>query len=387
MRNRILYWSVIFLFSFVILTTPQIPGTSKSTLVSCYVAPGGDDTKACTSLGTACESINGALTKPGCTDINVAAGTYRGSGNEPVVTINKSIQLIGGWDAAFTIPSGMSIIDGEDARLGIEIQSGTVLVEQFTITNGEADGAAGIQNNGHLTLFECTISNNNDIGDWTSEGGGIRNGSGTLRLLNSTIRDNQSSSGAGVFNAWGTLVVTNSTISGNSARGTGGGINNLGGEVFLNNATVTNNTDNSDSGEQDASGIHNEAGGTVHLKNTILANNTGQDCDGTLNSAGYNLIEDSPVCIFTPMAGDRINVDPQLGILQDNGGLTATHALLFGSPAINAGHPGGCTDHQSSPLNIDQRGFSRVQRCDIGAFEFQTYLFHSVLPLILKAEY
>jgi hypothetical protein len=57
-------------------------------------------------------------------------------------------------------------------------------------------------------------------------------------------------------------------------------------------------------------------------------------------------------------------IDPLLGPLQDNGGLTETQAILPGSPAINAG---------SNPLELttDQRGEARVQQgtADIGAFE------------------
>ena len=37
--------------------------------------------------------------------------------------------------------------------------------------------------------------------------------------------------------------------------------------------------------------------------------------------------------------GDQNNTDPMLGPLQDNGGPTLTHALLTGSPAIDAGDP------------------------------------------------
>ena len=68
--------------------------------------------------------------------------------------------------------------------------------------------------------------------------------------------------------------------------------------------------------------------------------------------------------------GDQINTDPLLGPLQDNGGPTFTHALLPGSPAINAGDP----NFTPPPVN-DQRGchFDRVfnGRIDIGAFEAQ----------------
>ena len=59
-----------------------------------------------------------------------------------------------------------------------------------------------------------------------------------------------------------------------------------------------------------------------------------------------------------------------LGPLQDNGGPTFTHALLPGSPAINAGDPGF-----TPPPFFDQRGpgFDRVVngRLDIGSFEVQ----------------
>jgi len=69
-------------------------------------------------------------------------------------------------------------------------------------------------------------------------------------------------------------------------------------------------------------------------------------------------------------AGDQVNTDPMLGPLQDNGGSTYTHALLTGSPAIDAGDP-----NFTLPLGYDQRGsgFQRVfnGRVDIGAFEVQ----------------
>jgi hypothetical protein len=59
-----------------------------------------------------------------------------------------------------------------------------------------------------------------------------------------------------------------------------------------------------------------------------------------------------------------------LGPLQGNGGATFTHALLPGSPAINAGDP----TFMPPPL-YDQRGpgYDRVVggRIDIGSFEVQ----------------
>jgi hypothetical protein len=63
---------------------------------------------------------------------------------------------------------------------------------------------------------------------------------------------------------------------------------------------------------------------------------------------------------------------PLLGPLADHGGATMTHALLPGSPAIDAVPSAICT------LATDQRGAFRPvivnsasTPCDIGAFEFQ----------------
>jgi hypothetical protein len=61
--------------------------------------------------------------------------------------------------------------------------------------------------------------------------------------------------------------------------------------------------------------------------------------------------------------------DPLLGPLQNNGGPTKTHALLPGSPAIDAGNDAVCA---ADPVNgLDQRGVARPQgaSCDIGAYE------------------
>ncbi|MEW5985921.1 MAG: choice-of-anchor Q domain-containing protein, partial [Chloroflexota bacterium] len=80
--------------------------------------------------------------------------------------------------------------------------------------------------------------------------------------------------------------------------------------------------------------------------------------------------------------GDQIGtssspIDPLLGPLQDNGGPTFTHTLLSGSPAIDMGHPAGCTDQRQNVLTVDQRGETRpadgdgngTATCDVGAFE------------------
>jgi hypothetical protein len=94
--------------------------------------------------------------------------------------------------------------------------------------------------------------------------------------------------------------------------------------------------------------------------------------DLTIRSLGHNLLDDTPAgdADHAAVAGDLRNTNPLLAALADNGAPTPTHALLAGSPAIDAGDPAF-----SAPPLFDQRGvgFGRLQggRIDIGALEVQ----------------
>ena len=112
------------------------------------------------------------------------------------------------------------------------------------------------------------------------------------------------------------------------------------------------------------------------MQNTIVAYNGPANCNAALTSNGHNL-EDGNTCGFNA-TGDQPNTDPLLGPLADNGGDTLTHALLPGSPAIDAGV---CI----AEITTDQRGVARPQgtTCDIGAYEYVGYEVY--LPLVLRS--
>jgi hypothetical protein len=97
-----------------------------------------------------------------------------------------------------------------------------------------------------------------------------------------------------------------------------------------------------------------------------------------MNSRGHNLIENVAGCVITGVTtGNITGQDPRLNGLAANGGQTHTHALLAGSPAIDAGNPTAPGSAGDACAGVDQRGSSRLQegnadgtaRCDIGAFE------------------
>src|SRR6266436_4551401 len=248
------------------------------------------------------------------------------------------------------------VIHGNGATLQRSTAGGTPAFRIFQIGTG-AD----------VTIDRLTIMNGNQNVPG-GEGGGIDNFHATLTITNSTLSSNSALLGGGIDNNHATLTITNSTLSGNSATA-GGGINSDGEASGSATLTITNSTLSGNSATT-GGGILNsgfDGDATLSIGGTVLnAGGSGANIfnnSGTVTSLGYNLSSDDGGGFLTG-PGDQINTNPMLGLLQNNGGPTFTHALLVGSPAIDAGRP-----------EFDQRGpeFNRVVngRIDIGAFEVQ----------------
>ncbi len=271
-------------------------------------------------------------------------------------------------------------------------QGMTIVNSTFVANEAENSGGAistGFKSSDALcglnVIRNSTFSNNRAGNTAGSVGGAIHNVGGVLRLTESTVSGNTAFGGGGIANIAfccidGQIVVpvltlVNSTVSGNTAF-QGGGIATNSGTTALGNVTIADNS--ADSGGGGISSFDSSVG----LQNTIIAGNTdlsgqGPECfiiEGQgLDSRGHNLIQDTTGC---PIGGDSTGnitgVDPELGPLQDNGGPTFTHALLAGSPAIDAGDPAAPGSGGTACEVADQRGVPRPQgaACDIGAFEF-----------------
>ncbi|WP_417385100.1 choice-of-anchor Q domain-containing protein [Gimesia sp.] len=258
---------------------------------------------------------------------------------------------------------------------GIYSLNGLITIEDCTISDNSAGMAAGIYaSSSELSIFNTTISNNSAAGS----GGGIYSVfDPDLRIQNCTISDNQSGvAGGGIYIASSQSSIINCTISGNytgadsysAYAGKGGGIYYSGVEEHdvpeILNCTIINNEAVNDGG-----GVAVYIFDTVRIVNSIVAGNisgsgTQTFAESTSEITGYaNIIQAS-------LAG---LIDP---VLRDNGGPTKTHALLFGSAAIDAGHTFAVA---SLALTTDQRGtgFFRYENgvVDIGAFESKSLHF------------
>jgi hypothetical protein len=294
------------------------------------------------------------------------------NGGELNVDYIGTMQIIG------TGANNLTVVGGAGDNRILYTYRTNLTVSGVTLTGGGGVGignknGGAIQAGGPLTLDGVHVTGNSIAGDTGGGGGVIYFGGGTSRIINSTFSNNSAMFGGGFWNAFGTLTIINSTISGNTAGVYGAGFLNSG-NATLRNVTITGNT-----AKEVGGGIFTE-NGTLNLGNTIVAGNTAsfslfsdirfQD-DGVVISAGYNLIGDSSgdsTNTYKPIAyqpTDFRDVNPLFGALQNNGGRTPTHALLAGSPAINAGN-------NSDASATDQRGFNRIAGgiIDIGAFEF-----------------
>ncbi len=296
-------------------------------------------------------------------------------------TISGNTSLIGG--GVFSYLPGRSsefviegnVISGNHASSfggGIAISHGlsndgtNVRIQRNTIAENIAElGGAGLSadlaENDVLAIVESTFSDNS-----AQRGGAISilgSDSADLIIDSSTISGNRATEGGGLllrmFDST-SAEIRSSTISGNEANQRGGGLFAElveGGVIQVAHSTVTGNIADADSDGDGFGGGILLTNGSLELDHTIVAGN--QDNSGVVNDVAGVISSRFSLVGF----GAEF-----LGPLAENGGPTATHALLPGSPAIDAGDP-----NPTDVPDFDQRGapFVRIagERIDIGAYE------------------
>ena len=261
---------------------------------------------------------------------------------------------------------------------------------------GKGGDGGGICSTGSFILDSCTIAGNSaGLGGGGSDGGQGGNGggiynSGTFSLTCCTIGGNSAGSGepGGI----------NGTVTGNGGMGgNGGGIyNDTTGSFLLSSCTIAlNGAGSGGAGYSNGpvarnGGMGGSGGGIFNtatdlsagMRNTLIALNlvgaggaggtavtlspgipglpgSSPDLSGAFTSEGFNLVgeADGSIGLTNGVDADQVGttatpIDPLIGPLQMNGGPTSTHALLWGSPAIDQGNSFG--------IHTDQRGHHRL---------------------------
>lgn len=259
--------------------------------------------------------------------------------------------------------------------------------------NRSGMGGAAATSGGNANFVESTFIGNvaEFSGASAAPMGGAIYGQGEVYIERSTFTQNVAigfGRGGALMNT-AYMSVVNSTISGNIAGatgkyGAGAGIANSGGFELIHSTVTKNMTLGGGFGD----GVMNVASGsnfmilnTIVAQNGVIPGNNGPDTYGNFTSRGGNLIglkAGSNGWISTDQVGQSGSLNARLGPLQNNGGPTATHALRFGSIAIDRGvndfyvaNTGG-VDQRGNP-NLSPPTSPRVVNGypDAGAYELQ----------------
>ena len=276
---------------------------------------------------------------------------------------------------------------------GLNLKYSTVVGNDATGAGDQGVGGAAFVRGSFFAKYS-TVSTNTA----SSRAGGIYvNGNTTLAAT--TVSKNQATSYAGIdaFSespAGNTFAMGNSTLSGNVATyNTGALYVNSGTTNFYNSTIAFNSAGNAIPGVFISSPVYAIA---VQLQSTLMSNNSyagGGDNDlvadgsvtfnnGDLITAANNLIRVASMSTSNLLPDDtKFGTCPFLGPLNNNGGLTKTHALGSSSFAIDHGNlvGGGNFDQRGSAAANGTRDYITPSgpigdlnpQPDIGSYEVQ----------------
>lgn len=208
--------------------------------------------------------------------VYVAGGTYTGA-MDPMLTVNKDVRLIGGWDGAASGPvivdstANPTILDGEDDRRVIEVRDlATPVISGFTIKRGyHTLWGGGMEiDNTPLLQIQDTIFYDNHAGTY---GGGLYIGAGAIKITNCRFEANEVEHGGGALmlgNA-SSATIANNTFTGNTAS-YGSAIHADKAYVMFYNNYVLNNLGTTST---PAISLNGTIGHEVNFFNNIIAGN------------------------------------------------------------------------------------------------------------------
>ena len=278
-----------------------------------------------------------------------------------------------------TSVNGVGISGGHAGAFVVQGNT-NVTLEDCVVRDNKGNEGGAIHNNmnktGALTLIRCTLSNNEAVGsnsgaiastksrlfvyDCTFDGNKAKSNGGAIMvdghwsqtsgdqsyfyIYGSTFTNNTANGAGSAFYAiWGDHgVILNSTFSGNKNTAQWGAVAVHMGELNIISSTIAGNSG------KNVGGLVSKNASGIKVWNSIIAGNM-SDVAGS-EDAGYENTGSQKIAFFTTLVGKQlydasgsaseVAFDPasMLGVLSDNGGYTATIALVGSSnPAVTSG--------------------------------------------------
>lgn len=339
-----------------------------------YVTPDGTD--ATGASWAAPTSLTNALAIAATSNVIwMAQGSYTNASTFSIAT--DGLQIYGGFDGTETDISQRDwvnhavLLDGQDARLVMDIQANDILLDGLTITNGHHTGATSVYGAGllmndsgsNLTMLNCRIVDN--YIDLTDNGqcfgvGAYFNNAGTVLLSNTVFRANQAElrgQGVGFYSKGTTLTVIDCEVrdsydeGGDQRPGKGFRIDS-GTLTMINTIVAGNYYDSDDSRRPGPGGGGYIGGGDAVFRNCVFTGNDSDRSDGSglYVNTGNVTIEN---CTFAAN-GTIVNREESRGgaIFQNSGTVTIRNSIFWGNEAGTSATAGDTIYQNSGTLNI-----------------------------------
>ena len=315
----------------------------------------------------------------------VAEGTYK-PGNQRIsnFALISGVSVYGGFDGSESSlgerdPAAHSTVLSGDIGVGgsyadncyhVVVGADNAVLDGFTITGGNADGAGS-----------------------NSNGGGILNSGASPTLVDCIFRDNRAGVGGGMSNSGASPTVTRCVFSGNTAASYGGGMydksssapqlvncvfadntaTSLYGGAVYNNASSPSLTNCTLSGNTASKGgaMANMSGSSPAIKNCIFWGNSAGTGNEFYNSSSTPAVSYS--CVAGGYAGTgNVSANPQFVSTVDPDGPDGTFGTADDGLRCASGGGGEDAGTASGAPGEDLRGASRPQGSgvDMGAYEW-----------------
>jgi hypothetical protein len=301
-----------------------------------YVKPGGTGT-GITNWANAAPStqlatiIAGAAPGDQVWVVGSSSGvTYyptTGASRTAAFTLKSGVAVYGGFAGTETLvtqrnyATNLTILSGDIGTVGVNTDNsyhvvvsagntGTTVLDGFTITNGNANGSSSTTDNYNgvgfsgdeitgggimtynttVTISNCVVTNNIATGN----GGGVYSYGTTVTYAGCTFsHDNSAIDGGGMMinaNGGGGYTLSSCTFSNNNASGSGGGLARENGSVTvtITGCTFTLNTSTSTGTQTGGGGIYLVNNGLTMTTSTLSNNSSSSWGGGILYNQGSN---------------------------------------------------------------------------------------------------
>jgi CSLREA domain-containing protein len=268
---------------------------------------------------------------------NPGADTIDATGVTGNITLTSG-ELAISSDITINGPTGGTLtVSGNNASRVFNITTGTVALNDLTITGGNADLGGGIEKDGtgDLTLTDMTFSSNTTTGG----GGALYVIAGHVTATNCSFTGNSSNFAGAIYSA-GTLDLGTCTISNNTAAVQGGALFNDG-TATIDLSTIDTNSTTGPGGANEGGGLFNSTGHDLTVTNSTISNNQSDFGGGVENFGTVSFTN----CTFSANSATNDG-----GGLRNMGTGTVSNCTFFGNSA--GGGFGGAISNGNT-LNID----------------------------------